>query len=103
MMAMSNQNIALNSELMCPACGGACLYQRTVIVYSRAEDAEHTTVTEINDSRVSMRVVNSAEARNPSSRRHGMAIRFTCETCNVITELTLAQHKGSTYLKWREA
>jgi hypothetical protein len=42
-----------------------------------------------------------AERGNPSSRRNGVVIRFWCEDCDVISELTLEQHKGNTLLRWR--
>jgi hypothetical protein len=40
------------------------------------------------------------QGTNPSSRRGGIAIRFWCEGCPFISELTLAQHKGSTEVEW---
>lgn len=44
--------------------------------------------------------------RNPSSRRDGLVISFTCEQCSRddpgdVIELTIAQHKGSTEIGWR--
>jgi hypothetical protein len=30
--------------------------------------------------------------KNPSSRRNGIAIRFWCENCDALAELTLEQH-----------
>jgi hypothetical protein len=42
-----------------------------------------------------------AERANPSMRRTGLAIAFWCEECHGVSELTIEQHKGNTYLKWR--
>lgn len=39
--------------------------------------------------------------RNPSARRHGIAIKFWCEECPNISLLCIAQHKGSSLISWR--
>ncbi len=36
---------------------------------------------------------------NPSKRRDGVAIGFTCEQCPAVFWVTLAQHKGATLLE----
>jgi hypothetical protein len=30
-----------------------------------------------------------------------LAIAFECEICDARAELTIAQHKGSTFIQWR--
>ena len=37
---------------------------------------------------------------NPSARRHGIAIEFTCEQCGDGLRLTIAQHEGHTLIEW---
>lgn len=36
---------------------------------------------------------------NPSSRRHGVTVRFGCEHCRGLSQLSIAQHKGSSIIK----
>jgi len=43
----------------------------------------------------------SKECGNPSRRRDGLAIEFSCENCPAILELTIKQHKGETFFAWR--
>lgn len=38
---------------------------------------------------------------SPSLDRDAVGIRFWCEMCHSKYELTLAQHKGQTLIKWR--
>ena len=91
-------------SLLCPRCGEDYLHQCGVTVYDRGEDAEMTTVTTVDDGLVGSHLVPSNEAANPSSRRDGIAIMFTCETCDDgWFELTFAQHKGMTHVAWRDA
>jgi hypothetical protein len=80
---------------MCPCCRATdgYLHHHGVTVYSREEDGV-ATVTTIN---------GGIAGENPSDRRDGIAIRFTCELCPADIELTIAQHKGHTLLAWRNA
>ena len=98
--------------LACPSCGDNYLHHESVTVYNRFEDAKTTRVTHLgtsmdgftprghNDTLTSAEV-NSNECDNPSSRRHGMQIRFYCETCGENSTLNLYQHKGFTGLEWK--
>jgi hypothetical protein len=89
-----------DGTLQCPNCGERNLHHDLISVFSRAwDDADTlTTIVEING------LVHQEMNRgiNPSSRRSGLAIRFSCEHCDLAGELTLEQHKGTTYLKWRD-
>lgn len=88
--------------LLCPACGSMNLHHRLVTVYERNEDAAQTRETRIAvGSEITTATVPSAQSGNPSSRRDGLAVGFYCEQCPALTELTIEQHKGSTYLAWR--
>lgn len=91
-----------NWALECPRCDGAYLHQEAVTVYDRREDAPQTIETTVvrGDGTV-VRTVPSERSSNPSDRRHGSAIRFSCEGCSAEPELTIEQHKGNTYLAWR--
>jgi hypothetical protein len=89
--------------LTCPACGSNNLHHDRVLVFSRDEDAEATTVTEVTSERTVIATTPSRAANNPSSRRDGLAIKFWCENCSAKPELTIAQHKGETQIGWRDA
>ncbi|SDP89219.1 hypothetical protein SAMN05443582_11542 [Phyllobacterium sp. OV277] len=101
------QNSDRTSDLRCPRCSGMYLHQGGVSIYHRGEDAPTLTQVDVrSDATVSMGIVDANSSRNPSARRHGLAIRFHCETCNatdstVTIELTIAQHKGATEIGWR--
>jgi hypothetical protein len=89
--------------LLCPRCGEDYLHQGRVEVFARSEDATtglHTT-TDAED----VRVDHDLRA-NPSARRQGLTIAFDCELCDGGDDapglvLTIAQHKGRTFLAWR--
>jgi hypothetical protein len=98
----SNAGYTIGTVLHCPNCGFNYLHHEAVTVYDRGEDAEQTGRTEISGvNRVVMSIVSSDKSGNPSSRRDGLAIRFWCEGCPAKPELTVVQHKGETYLAWR--
>jgi hypothetical protein len=91
-------------ELLCPECGRHCLHHDRVTVYDRHdghEDAPTTIITKVEGGTVTQSIRPSDKAGNPSSRRDGVALRFWCEMCPAIAELTIEQHKGSSYLNWR--
>jgi len=90
-----------NNVLMCPVCNSENPHHEGVTVFDRAEDAAVIKVTEVSDGRALSRAVPERVAGNPSSRRDALAVRFSCEQCPNISELTIVQHKGSTYLAWR--
>jgi hypothetical protein len=89
----------------CPRCGGFYLHHGRVTVYERAEDAKQTRVTVIDAASLTSRRMQSSLINNPSSRRHGMTIGFSCESCDRGVEgieLAIEQHKGATFIRWRE-
>lgn len=95
--------------LSCPQCGGHNLHHGSTIVFDRNEDehkVQRTTV--VHNAAYSERVVNS-DSGNPSARRDGSILGFTCENCHNPLggtdhiqrfQLKIWQHKGSTYLAW---
>jgi hypothetical protein len=89
-------------ELVCPQCGYLNLHQGRVTVFDRSEDARMTVVNTVDGGRTSTHLLPNP-ITNPSSRRHGLAIAFSCEHCGDGLELTIAQHKGSTEFAWRRA
>jgi hypothetical protein len=91
--------------LLCPECKNPYLHHEAISVYERErEDAPSRVLTLGCSLRNPSRILETDERRagpNPSMRRNGIAIRFWCENCHSISELTLAQHKGTSELGWR--
>jgi hypothetical protein len=81
--------------LECPACGGDYLNHVKIEIFEREEDANtgiHVSVT--NDQITTDKDL----VGNPSKRRHGLYICFKCEHCSATPVLTIAQHKGNTWV-----
>jgi predicted RNA-binding Zn-ribbon protein involved in translation (DUF1610 family) len=89
------------SLLICPRCGSDTLHHERVTSFDRAEDASQVVKTAVFAGNVSVDPAAS-NTGNPSSRRDGIVIDFTCEQCgNAPLQLTIGQHKGSTEIGWR--
>jgi hypothetical protein len=88
------------NALTCPRCRYPYLHHGRVVIYDRGQDDEQVTKTTVNGS-VAVKRVRARGSGNPSSRRHGLAIRFQCEGCDETSELTVEQHKGMTFFAWR--
>ena len=82
--------------LLC-SCGAEYLHQEAVEVFSRKEDDQATAV--VIDQYTGS--VDSVTSTNPSDRRHGIRIRFSCEEggCEDAS-LVIFQHKGQTFMSW---
>ena len=94
--------------LRCPNCKEPYLHHGKVMVYDRHEDDEFVNVTTVNDGLSATHRIPSIGSGNPSSRRDGVTIEFMCENCHGgsdeglvgVFRLTIAQHKGNTYMRW---
>ena len=87
--------------LNCPRCGAELLHHVSTTVYDRKEDAPTVVETTVSKGHVEVDP-KSDGIGNPSSRRDGVVIAFTCEGCgDEPIELGIAQHKGSTEIGWR--
>jgi len=84
--------------LCCPTCRGTLLHHMDVTVYVRP-------VTDGPARRI--HIFPSGKRKkwdgrfNPSPHRGGVGIYFRCEECRAFMQLTLAQHKGETFVRWR--
>lgn len=101
------------SELHCPECGQGYLHQGNTTIYERVEDDKWTTVIAQSGHDVNVTKFPSGDTHNPSSRRHGLIIEFTCEMCHSHYDsegatpefaepfrLAIYQHKGNTLVEW---
>jgi hypothetical protein len=88
--------------LECPRCRKDWFYLHhgLVEVFERGEDAEHVNRTTIEGRLTTVDYVPNRGSGNPSSRRHGLRIYFSCEDCGDGLILNIAQHKGATFLEW---
>jgi hypothetical protein len=86
-----------NDILKCQECDLTNLHHESVEIFEREEDALSGVHVLVERTGV---VVNDDMTGNPSDRRHGLLIRFTCETCDATPILKMIQHKGSTYMEW---
>lgn len=98
-------DIQLNSEttgdehaLACPGCGSTNLHHHRVDVYRRNREDDNQGLRASVYSVGSVIVGNNMDG-NPSERRDGVRMHFTCEMCPALSELTIVQHKGTTYLQ----
>jgi rubredoxin len=92
--------------LDCPACGGNYLHHKGIMYYNRNEDSETGDFvilckTEKGGFKVTQET-NYSMRHCPSPRRDGMEIFFTCECCPGKSILAIYQHKGQTFIEWKE-
>jgi predicted GIY-YIG superfamily endonuclease len=93
---MANTNV-----MKCPACGYFFTHQEYYEIFQRNEDSDGIrTIVQLNQT-----TVDTNMKGNPSSRRDGMRMFFTCEACHFhgdksedppMFELLIYQHKGVT-------
>jgi len=82
------------AELLCPACGGNNLHHERVEIFERGEDQAYGVHVSVVDGKAE---VDTNIKANPSARRHGLSIHFSCEHCPAVSVLHVLQHKGTTY------
>ncbi len=102
-----------DAPLACPRCGEGNLHHDDVQVFVRdSEDGPHA-VTYVTQDGASTSRSPAGDTRNPSARRDGLRIFFTCESCNSpddgdhaprrrLPPLAIVQHKGLTYIYWEQ-
>ena len=100
-----------SAVLLCPLClkeypdgRGMWLHQTGVEAFFRYEDHEEGVHGYIADTKSFLTVNGDCgrTSRNPSARRDGLIIYFSCEwhSPNIILELHISQHKGVTAMGW---
>lgn len=85
------------AELLCPSCGSNYLHHDLVEVFECEEDATHGVHAILAEGKA---IFDTSLKGNPSSRRHGLLIRFWCEGCKATPVLSISQHKGNTYVNF---
>ena len=105
MTTIADERVIVDEDglLYCPRCKEqlSYLHHGRVIVYERTREDGDNIVTVVHQGEKKRAVMpKDWPSSNPSSRRDGIAIHFYCE-CSFVGELTIAQHKGRTFLGWR--
>ena len=91
-----------DSLLHCPNCGSTYLHQEKIYVYTRAEDAPSTVLSvdaQCGETENLLRNGDSQPLGNPSRRRDGIRVFFSCEGFDASIHMTIAQHQGNTYVE----
>jgi hypothetical protein len=83
--------------LKCAGCGEEYTRVKGVYWFRRGEDRSSCdtgflTLSGHQDS------VKTSNEFNPSARRDGLRVIYSCEHCSTLSSLNIAQHKGSTYI-----
>jgi hypothetical protein len=89
--------------LACPSCEDTYTHQSTIEVFSRQEDCDGIHACVLGETVITDRNMS----KNPSPRRQGLRIYFTCESCHCEDgdncpppyELLIYQHKGQTFFE----
>lgn len=89
----------LADALTCPGCRENYLRHREVNVYSRPKESEPGFSTLVRENGQTTTI--QAESAAFLGRRHDLRIQFTCEGCHKTSWLCIVQHKGQTFLTWR--
>lgn len=81
-------------DMSCPGCDAPQLHHHDVVVFSRLEDG-FCFPTRVGNTRLT-KENELLLMKNPSSRRGGINILFSCE-CGELFIYSIAQHKGITF------
>ena len=94
----SDSNLVLNEGVLnCKNCGFEYLHREKTEAFERTEDAAFGLHVKIeNDSATT----DTCLELNPSPRRDGLTIEFSCEGCKERSVLSIYQHKGYTLLSY---
>ncbi|MDR1084787.1 MAG: hypothetical protein LBP22_07985 [Deltaproteobacteria bacterium] len=99
-LCIVHYNNELNGSIQCPKCHCGNLHHVKVEIFSRQEDKGEVFNTVFSKgTQISIDKILEA-SDNPSSRREGLKIWFTCENCDLYSALNVVQHKGETLLYW---
>lgn len=100
----SRADLTGEHSITCAKCGSVCSHFERVDVHNRdKEDSPAGLHVQIGLSRTESGVVLDRRMDgNPSDRRDGISIMFSCENCPAINLLEFMQHKGETIMRYRQ-
>ncbi|MCC6596912.1 MAG: hypothetical protein IT477_10430 [Rhodanobacteraceae bacterium] len=82
--------------LLCPGCHETYLHQEKIEVFDCPEDQVGIRVVVENQTVLTDKKVD----HNPSQRRQGLLIHFSCEHCSHRPTMAIWQHKGQTFMSF---
>ena len=88
-----------SDPLECPHCGCEYLHHVKTEVFNRQEDEIEGLHVCVDTAGLRM---DTDLRGNPSPRRHGLRIHFSCEQCDSRPELDIFQHKGYTFVNFKD-
>ena len=89
-------------HLDCPKCGeNGYLHHGSVNVYARDREDAETGAHVFADGSVFGANSSAPMGDNPSPRRGGLTVDFSCEVCGGQFVFAIIQHKGKTYAGWQ--
>ncbi len=84
-----------NAPLACPNCGDEYLHHHSIEVYHRdKEGSDSGLMTEISAGATT---VTTNMDGNPSKRRDGIIINFSCETCDYKSKIVIVEKEGQAF------
>lgn len=90
------EDFGSQTGLKCAHCDHCETHVQGIAWYRRTEDAKLCNTAVVDHFKCSE--IETDGVCNPSDRRDGMHIVFNCESCFEYSSLTLAQHKGLTFI-----
>lgn len=101
MSQLNIMNARGNDPLICPNCNSINLHHESVEVFFRQKE-DASTGLHLCCSKDGV-TQDESMANNPSSRRDGILVTFSCEGCRILSVFSLTQHKGSSYIGLEES
>lgn len=90
-------NLTTKPALECAHCGNDYTHLEGFAWYRREEDDGVCSVAMSGKTGIPATIVMDNKY-NPSPRRDGMHIIYSCESCGELSSLAIAQHKGQTHV-----
>jgi hypothetical protein len=94
-------NTTADDVLLCPNCGDQWTHVDVVRVTAASRQLATITATG-EDSQARLSTSNLWPVGSYDGRRHTISVELTCETCPTRSALEFKQHKGQTFVVWRE-
>lgn len=94
-------NISDDGSLQCPNCFSICLHHDEIQIFHRDKEDSNSGL-KLTVTKKQQTTLASDMKGNPSQRRNGVRIKFSCENCHIKSALLIHQHKGTTFLTWEK-
>lgn len=95
MLTINDQN-----QLLCAGCGFEYTHCESVESFEQSDEDFNKNGVHVTVKGYANISVDCDMSGNPSYRRDGVKLTFWCEGCNKKSILTVAQHKGNTFVEY---